>query len=64
MAAHERRRAELLSKQQRKIDELNERTEALTRQKLESEVAWVRRQRDIELQKAREERAMEVRRRG
>eukprot|EP00798_Chlamydomonas_sp_ICE-L_P007903 gene7903-1115_t len=59
MVQFEISRKELADKQAQKMAELEKRSKALTRQKLESEVAWQARQRDIELQKAREEEELE-----
>ncbi|KAG1681357.1 hypothetical protein FOA52_007405 [Chlamydomonas sp. UWO 241] len=60
MREHERKRAELVGKQQRKIDELEARTQELVKAKKESDAAWIAKQRDIELLKAREEQAIEI----
>ncbi len=48
-------RKELLDKQQRKIDELERRARELAKQKAENEAAWITKQRELELQKLREE---------
>jgi hypothetical protein len=53
MVQYEVTRKELLDKQQRKLDELERRAQDLARQKAENEVAWIERQRDVELQKVR-----------
>lgn len=55
LVQHEITRAELLDKQQRKIDELDRRAQDLLRQKAENEAAWITKQREIELQKLAEE---------
>lgn len=57
---HEIRRKELLDKQQRKIDELERRAQDMVRQKEENEAAWITKQREIELQKLRQEQELEV----
>eukprot|EP00955_Chlamydomonas_euryale_P117100 366454-Chlamydomonas_euryale.AAC.15 len=60
MVEHEVKRAELLAKQQKKIDEMEERAAEQRRQKAANEKAWIDKQREIELQKKREEDEIEV----
>lgn len=59
MVQHEVTRSELLAKQQAKIDELERRAQELLKQKAEHEAAWITKQREIELQKLREEQEIE-----
>eukprot|EP00798_Chlamydomonas_sp_ICE-L_P017638 gene17640-23981_t len=60
MVQFEISRKELTDKQAQKMAELEKRTQALVRQKLENEAAWQARQRDIELEKMREEEELEL----
>ncbi|KAG1662076.1 hypothetical protein FOA52_011551 [Chlamydomonas sp. UWO 241] len=60
MVEHEVKRAELLAKQQKKIDEMEKRNQEQLRMKAENEKAWIDKQREIELQKAREEEEIEI----
>ncbi len=55
MVQHEATRKELLEKQQRKVEELEARTRELVRLRQEHELQRMQKQREIELQKAREE---------
>lgn len=48
-----------MAKQQAKIDELERRAQELLKQKAVNEEAWITRQREIELQKLREEQEFE-----
>jgi hypothetical protein len=59
MMEHEVKRAGLLAKQQRKVDELERRARELERVKKENDVAWIEKQRELEIQKMREEQALE-----
>lgn len=59
MVQHEVARSELMAKQQAKIDELERRAQELLKQKAEHEAAWITKQREIELQKLREEQEVE-----
>lgn len=59
MVQHEVTRSELMAKQQAKIDELERRAQELLKQKAENEAAWITKQREIELQKVREEQEFE-----
>jgi hypothetical protein len=60
MRDHERKRGEMVKTAQRKVDEADVRNQDLLKSKKESEAAWAAKQRDIELQKARDEADIEV----
>ena len=59
MVQYEITRKELLDRQQKKVDEMEHRAAELVRQKAENDAQWMAKQRDIELQKAQEERDLE-----
>ncbi|EFJ52201.1 hypothetical protein VOLCADRAFT_87118 [Volvox carteri f. nagariensis] len=59
MIAHEAARKELADKQQRKVDALEARAAEMARQKAEHDKEWMVRQRELELQRLREQRELE-----
>ncbi|GLI68915.1 hypothetical protein VaNZ11_013335 [Volvox africanus] len=59
MIAHEAARKELADKQQRKVDALEARAAEMARQKAEHDREWMVRQRELELQRLREQKDLE-----